>query len=456
MSRRSIRAALLLAGAAVVVVPRDARAVPSFAAQTGQPCESCHIGAYGPELTAFGRAFKLGGYVQTGGTGIGAQIPLSAMFQGSFNATHSGQPGAAAPHYADNDNVTVDQISAFIGGRLTDYAGGMVQITYDGVGRAFLLDNTDLRVTKPFVMGNAMVQLGIDVNNNPTVQDPYNSTYAWGYPYVSSALVPTPTASPLLAGALAGNVIGTTVYAWYDQSLYLEAGVYDAYGPSLLRYTGLAYGPGSTAEPAPYLRAAYEWNWGVQSAHVGGIFMHADFNPATESYSSDGSQGHDSYTDYALDGGWQYLGTGKNIVSVMGIFDHEDTGLNGSYAVGAADPARASLNDMRVHATYYYQQSYGATVAWQENWGTANPGLYAPAPISGSANGKPDSTAFIFEADWVPFGKTGSWGGPWANLKLGAQYTLYTQFNGGTSNYDGFGRNASGNNSIYLFAWMIF
>ncbi len=184
MSCRSIRAALLLAGAAVVVVPRDARAVPSFAAQTGQPCESCHIGAYGPELTAFGRAFKLGGYVQTGGTGIGAQIPLSAMFQGSFNATHSGQPGAAAPHYADNDNVTVDQISAFIGGRLTDYAGGMVQITYDGVGRVFLLDNTDLRVTKPFVMGNAMVQLGIDVNNNPTVQDPYNSTYAWGYPYV--------------------------------------------------------------------------------------------------------------------------------------------------------------------------------------------------------------------------------------------------------------------------------
>jgi hypothetical protein len=454
MSKQSVRAALLLAGAAVV--PHAARAVPSFAAQTGQPCESCHIGAYGPELTAFGRAFKIGGYTQTGGQGWAAKLPLSAMFQGSFNATSSGQPGAAAPHYADDDNFTVDQISAFIGGRITDYAGAMVQITYDGVGRAFLLDNTDLRLTKPFVIGNAEVQLGIDVNNNPTVQDPYNSTYAWGYPYASSALVPTPTAAPLLDGALAGNVIGSTVYAWYNQSLYLEAGVYNAYGTTLLHLTGSTYGPGSTAQPAPYVRAAYEWNWGQQSAHVGGIFMHADFNPATASYASTGMFGHDSYTDYALDGGWQFLGTGKNIVSVLGIFDHEDTDLKGSYALGAAGPARASLNDMRLHATYYYLNTYGATIAWQQNWGTADPGLYAPAPIFGSANGKPNSTAFIFEADWVPFGKQGSWASPWANLKLGAQYTLYTQFNGGTTNYDGYGRNASDNNSIYLFAWMIF
>ncbi|HET6236643.1 MAG TPA: hypothetical protein VFE41_17025 [Acetobacteraceae bacterium] len=42
------------------------------------------------------------------------------------------------------------------------------------------------------------------------------------------------------------------------------------------------------------------------------------------------------------------------------------------------------------------------------------------------------------------------------NLKLGAQYTLYTQFNGVASNYDGFGRNASDNNALYVFAWMIF
>jgi hypothetical protein len=452
--RARIWACLLAAGA--VLLPRAAWAVPSFATQTGQPCVACHIGAYGPQLTALGRAFKIGGYTQTGGKGWQASNPLSAMFQGSFNHTSKGQGAPAAPHYDDNNNATIDQISAFIAGRVTDYAGGMVQVTYDGVGRAFLLDNTDLRVTKPFAVGNSELQLGVDVNNNPTVQDPYNSTYAWGYPFVSSALVPTPTASPLLAGGFAGNVYGATVYAWYDQSLYLEAGLYNTYGPSLLSLTGQAYGPGSTANPAPYLRAAYEWNWAAQSAHVGGIFLHSNVNPATGPFSASGALGHDSYTDYALDGDWQYLGTGKHIVTVQGIFDHEDADLTGSYRAGAANPQRASLNDMRINANYYFQQTYGLTAAWQETWGSANPGLYAAAPLTGSANGKPDSTAFILEADWVPFGKAGAWAGPWVNLKLGAQYTIYTQFNGGTSNYDGFGRNASDNNSLYLFAWLIF
>ena len=39
---------------------------------------------------------------------------------------------------------------------------------------------------------------------------------------------------------------------------------------------------------------------------------------------------------------------------------------------------------------------------------------------------------------------------PWQNLQLAAQYTGYTRFNGGTTNYDGSGRNASANNTIYL------
>ena len=76
--------------------------------------------------------------------------------------------------------------------------------------------------------------------------------------------------------------------------------------------------------------------------------------------------------------------------------------------------------------------------------------------MTGSANSKPNSNAFILEADWVPFGKQDSWLHPWANLKLGLQYVIYTQFNGGTTNYDGFGRNASDNNTLYMFAWLAF
>ena len=62
----------------------------------------------------------------------------------------------------------------------------------------------------------------------------------------------------------------------------------------------------------------------------------------------------------------------------------------------------------------------------------------------------------MMEADWVPFGKDTSLWAPFMNLKPGAQYIAYTQFNGGSSNYDGAGRKASGNNTFLLFAWSIF
>jgi hypothetical protein len=39
------------------------QAIPSFARQTGMKCNECHT--VFPELTPFGRLFKLGGYVMS-------------------------------------------------------------------------------------------------------------------------------------------------------------------------------------------------------------------------------------------------------------------------------------------------------------------------------------------------------------------------------------------------------
>lgn len=433
-----------------------AQAVPSFAAQTGQPCSACHVGGFGPQLTPLGRAFKIGGYTQTGGTGTLSKIPLAAMVLGSFTHTDTAQPGGAAPDFAPNNNPALDQISVFLAGRITDYAGAFVQGTYDGVGHSFALDNTDVRLTTPFDLKDADLRLGLSVNNGPTVQDPYNTTFAWIFPFASSALAPTPAAQPLLAGGLIGNSIGTTVYAWYDRSLYLEGGVYNTYGPTLLKVTGDTLGPGATANPAPYARVAYEWNWGGQSAHVGGLFLYSNLDPATGDRTTDGSFGHDSYTDLAFDAGYQFLGNGVHIATVDGIFTHESQNLRGSFGMGTSSQAGNHLDQIRLNLAYWYRNTYGLNFGWQNTWGNPNPALYAPAPVSGSANGKPSSNSFVVEADWVPFGKEKSWGRPLANLKLGAQYTIYTRFNGGGSNYDGFGRNASGNNTLFLFAWLAF
>ncbi len=56
----------------------------------------------------------------------------------------------------------------------------------------------------------------------------------------------------------------------------------------------------------------------------------------------------------------------------------------------------------------------------------------------------------------MPFGKDDSLWHPWLNLKVGAEYMFYTDYNGANTNYDGYGRNASSNNAFLLFAWTIF
>ena len=77
------------------------------------------------------------------------KIPLAGFVLNSFTHTNTSQPQPAAPDFGRNNNFAVDQVSLFFAGRITDYAGAFVQGTYDGVGRAFFLDNTDLRLTTP-------------------------------------------------------------------------------------------------------------------------------------------------------------------------------------------------------------------------------------------------------------------------------------------------------------------
>ena len=63
-----------------------------------------------------------------------------------------------------------------------------------------------------------------------------------------------------------------------------------------------------------------------------------------------------------------------------------------------------------------------------------------------SANSSPNSAGWALELDYLP----------WENIKLAVQYTAYTKFNGASNNYDGPGRNASDNNTLYIFGWLAF
>src|SRR5450756_127101 len=60
-----VAAVAVLAGFLTVGFTPQARALPSFARQTGQPCGTCHTDF--PALTPYGRRFKLLGYTTGGG-----------------------------------------------------------------------------------------------------------------------------------------------------------------------------------------------------------------------------------------------------------------------------------------------------------------------------------------------------------------------------------------------------
>lgn len=451
---------LALAGVLTMVPFRTAQAVPAFAQQTGLACDSCHVGAFGPQLTPFGRSFKIHGYTQRGGQGVASKIPLSVMAMTSF--THVGKdypPDQVPQHYNNNNNPSLDQVSVFIAGGIGNHTGGFIQMTYSNVDNTFALDNTDLRpyVTTVQAFGNDLT-LGLSLNNNPSVQDPYNSTFAWGYPYYTSDLQIGPGASTLLAGAFGGNVLGATVYAWYNEHLYLEAGAYGAQSPWLSYRLGTEDGPASD-NLMPYFRAAYEWDWGNNAAWVGGTVFHANINPQL-------GTGQDSYTDYSVDSGYQFINTGKYSITVQGNFVHEAQDLTASAADYNANNTNHvgssyGLNTINVNAQYWYKDTYGVTVGWFAGFGSQNPVLYqtgaeAGGDFVGFANHSPNYNGFMLEADWVPFGKDKSLWKPFMNLKIGAQYMFYTDYNGASSNYDGYGRSASDNNTFMLFAWTLF
>jgi hypothetical protein len=441
---RSLARAGLFALGLIGLTATGARAVPSFAIQTGQACSACHIGGFGPQLTVFGREFKMNGYTTRT---VDFSVPVSAMAVASYVRTDKSQASAPAPNFNANDNAAVDQVSLFLAGGLGSHFGGFVQTTYDGVARAFHWDNLDLRaVTTASVRGVNMV-LGVSLNNAPTVQDAFNTLPAWGFPYTSSALAPAPGSAPLI-GSLAQNTLGMTAYAWINSEVYVEAGGYRSPGQNFLTRAGVdPFDPGSIKGIAPYARVAYQKNFGTQNLEVGAFVMDADLHPGRDT--STGFTDH--YADVGLDASYQYFATNKDVFTLNTRYTNEQQRLGASQALGAATNARDSLQDVRLDASYYWRDKIGATLGAFDTTGSSDPLLYAA-----NRTLKPDSSGLSLQLDGTPFGDAKSPLGPRFNMRVGVQYIAYLKFDGAGNNYDGAGRSASDNNTFRVFTWIAY
>ena len=437
----------LLAFAGAALGAGQALAVPSFAIQTGHPCQSCHVGGFGPQLTPYGREFKLRGYTERA---VGFNVPLSAMAVASWVATQNKLAAPPADGFSTNNNTALDQISIFVAGGLGSHFGGFVQTTYDGVAKAWTWDNLDLRAVTVTKLAGKEVVLGLSLNNSPGIQDAWNTLPAWGFPYTSSALAPSPSASPLFLGGLAQNTLGVTAYAWVDSAVYVEGGAYGSPSQSALTHLGAdPFSPGDIDGLAPYGRVAYQTKVADGTLQVGAFGMRTEIHPGRERLTGL----TDRYQDLGLDGSYQKALDSGDVITLNARYLNERQTLNATCALDGPAPgcANARLTDLRADASYYWRNKIGATVALFDTFGPANPALFPD-----SRTFRPDSSGVTLQLDATPWGEGTSPLGPRFNMRVGVQYTAYSRFNGSAHNFDGAGANASDNNTLRVFTWFAY
>jgi len=459
---------LLVAVCCLLFAPR-AQATAAFARQTGEPCSACHMQAYGPWLTHYGRKFKLDGYV----AGHAAKLPdllnaFSTQVVGSFTHTQTGQPGGAAPGFGDNNNAVNDWDALYYTGRVWDKVGAYFQLNFNPqVGNNISLAMADVRYADHVQAFGGNLIYGISANDGPTMSDVWMTTPEWMYPYNTSQFAPTPTAQTLMM-QLMGFTAGSSVYLNWDDRVHLEVGAYTSMAKNMANALGV-YSPTNPLIDggAPFWRLWYQHIMGPHSIMVGGYGMQANIYPQGVKLF-----GTNSVTDWNADANYQYM-MGDHMFMLMGRFTRDNwdfsaltnaqmafvesselSAAHGERLAGTQYPNLATspnqyLTNLMVMGMYTFHQTYSLSFSYNHTGGSSDTLLYAPAPISGSRNGSPASEYFQAQLDYVPFGK-GESQFDHINLRLSLQYTAYTQFNGSSRNYDGYGRSAADNNTLYM------
>ena len=472
MNRQILRSTTTgLAGLMALAWFSTAQAVPSFARQTGMACEACHT--VFPQLTHFGRMFKANGYTLDnlkpvrGVTAARNEMlaltglpPISLMVQASETWLAKPLPDGSATGNAQNGSVALpQQISLFYAGKIAPQLGAFIQITYGNDSGTIGIDNADVRYANSVVLPQDKALIyGITINNNPTVQDLWNSTPAFGFPFAATNANVSPLAATAIDGTFGQDVAGISAYAFWNESLYGELGAYRSAKQGAANPITGAAAPldGATSNVvngvAPYYRLAWEKAWGRQSLELGIYGMDIKLYPGGEPGAPVPLAGpYNKFSDLAQDLQYQYL-SDEHQLTVTATRIHEKMNLDASLAAEASENAVNDLTTLRLDGTWYWRRKLGLTAALFSTTGSADAVLYSADPVAPgigvvtSASNKPDTSGWMAEVNYVP----------WLNVKLSLQYTAYSKFNGGSSNYDGFGRNASDNNTAYALLWFAY
>jgi hypothetical protein len=441
----------LCIGLAVMLPSADSQAVPSFARQTNMTCNACHT--VWPELTSFGRVFKLDGYtMSTRSPSEGYIPPISGMLQASYTSLSKNGgvlTNSVAPFDDAEDSATAktnlpQEASIYYAGRIIGHLGTFTQVTYSGPDNDVALDMTDFRYARTTTVADKHVVFGATLNNSPTLEDVWNNVPVWGFPYAASDVAPSPAASALIDGGLDQQVGGIGAYADWNNFIYGAFSVYSTTHKGIARPLGAGTEPDTITDGAvPYWRLALYHHSSTHSFELGTYGLKADVYPGGADTGPT-----DTFTDYAFDAQYQFI-SNPHLFSLHATWIHEKQDWNASYGLGTTSNPSDTLKTLKINMGYHYTTRYGifgGYLGYFSTTGDTDPLLYSPDPVDGSRTGSPDSNGFILEADWVFKDK----------YKVSVQYTMYNKFNGADTNYDGFGRDASDNDTLYLLVWLMF
>lgn len=440
-AKRRVAPASLYAALATLIVP-------SFSRQTGLACSACHYQF--PQLTPFGRMFKLNGYTLTSLSTIGqpgdsvpgreslklATIPpLAAMVVTGLTQTSRAQPGT------QNGTVSFpQQLSLFLAGQITPHVGIFTQFTYAAADAAIGIDNVDLRWAKHVSLADRDLLFGLTLHNNPTVQDAWNTAPAWSFPFMGSDVAPSPAASTLIDGGLGQQVAGLGAYSLYNSALYTELTAYRS-APQGVKQPLDATATNVTKGVIPYWRVALQHAWPSTYGMIGTYGFAARLFPQGVSGPTN------DYTDAAVDAQIEHK---AKIGMWIGraAFIHERQTLSAFLA--AAPPEAANLHEtlstLRTNLTFEPSLRYALTAGYFQTTGTTDAVIFAPVSVTGSRTGSPNSRGEIGELAV----------NPWQNTRLGLQYIVYNLFNGASNDYDAAGRKATDNNTLFAYLWVAF
>jgi hypothetical protein len=344
------------------------------------------------------------------------------------------------PTFAKDGNAIFQTGSIFLAGKVTENIGAFIQTTYnnyDSQGASgqwqgkWGSDNVDIRYADRLIDMKSDFIYGLSLNNNPSVTDPWNTAPAW-IQYVPTQFgVTAPDAAPLVS-QLGAQVAGLSAYTLWNNTVYAEVAAYQTANRA---WSFLSQGTANIDQVKlkgtnPYLRLALTHEWGPHNAMVGMFAMNAEVYP--DNLNATGPT--TDYRDRGVDAQYQYL-LDPHTVTVQASYVKES--MSNGDITGVATNSYNTLQQIRVKGSYVYQAKYGASLSYFSTTGSTDTTLYPDVATN------PDTRGWTPELFWIPR----------QNVRVGMQYYAFQRYHGASNNYDGAGRNASDNNTLFFYVW---